>query len=54
MEIRPDHGLDGGWYTSVKYNQIEDNPNYPFERIKICKSQHGKADIVYYILLTKK
>ena len=54
VEIRPDHGLDGGWYTSVKYNQIEDNPNYPFESIKICKSQHGKADIVYYILLTKK
>ena len=52
LEIRPDHGIDGGWFTRVTYNDL--NGGRDPSDIFVSKSGYGTADIVYYIIMNKK
>lgn len=52
LELRPDHGVDGGWFTRVTYNEL--NNGIDHANIEISKAGHGTADIIYYIIMNKK
>jgi hypothetical protein len=52
LELRPDHGIDGGWFTRVTYNELNNGINHA--NIEISKAEHGTADIIYYIIMNKK
>ena len=49
VELRPDHGIDGGWYTRTRYCDIQNNNDY--SNISVSKANHGQADVVYYIII---
>ena len=51
VEIRPDHGIDGGWYTRTCYQDLSHMDD--LSRIQISKSSHGQADVVYYVIVKK-
>lgn len=51
LEIRPDHGIDGGWFTRVTYNDL--NRGLDPSEIFVSKSGYGTADIVYYIIINR-
>ena len=52
LELRPDHGIDGGWFTHVTYNEL--NRGIDHSQITVSKSGHGTADVIYYIICNKK
>lgn len=52
LELRPDHGIDGGWFTRVTYNDL--NRGIDHAKIMVSKSDHGTADVIYYVILNKK
>lgn len=52
LELRPDHGIDGGWFTRITYNEL--NRGIDHSKITVSKSGHGTADVIYYIILNKK
>lgn len=49
VELRPDHGIDGGWFTRTRYCDIEFNNDY--SNISVSKASHGQADVVYYVII---
>lgn len=49
VELRPDHGIDGGWYTRTRYCDIEYNNDY--SNIRVSKASYGQADVVYYVII---
>ena len=49
VELRPDHGIDGGWFTRTRYCDIEYNNDY--SNIIVTKASHGQADVVYYVII---
>ena len=51
LELRPDHGIDGGWFTRITYNDL--NRGIDHSQITVSKSGYGLSDIIYYILLNK-
>ena len=52
LELRPDHGIDGGWFTRVTYNDL--NRGLDHSQITVSKSGYGTADVIYYIIMNKK
>lgn len=51
LELRPDHGIDGGWFTRVTYNDLDRGLDH--SKIVVSKAGYGTADIIYYIIMTK-
>jgi len=51
VEIRPDHGIDGGWYTRTCYKDLSNMDD--LSKIQVSKSSHGQADVVYYVIVNK-
>ena len=49
VELRPDHGMDGGWYTRTRYCDLDDIDDYG--NIVVSKSSHGQADVIYYVII---
>lgn len=49
VELRPDHGIDGGWFTRTRYCDIEYNNDY--SNISVSKASYGQADVVYYVII---
>ena len=52
LELRPDHGIDGGWFTRITYNDL--NRGLDHSQITVSKSGYGTADVIYYIIMNKK
>lgn len=51
VELRPDHGIDGGWYTRIRYLDLYNGCDY--SRIAISKSNYGQTDVVYYVIVSQ-
>jgi hypothetical protein len=52
LELRPDHGIDGGWFTRATYNDL--NRGIDHSNIVVSKSGHGTADVIYYVIMSKE
>ena len=51
VELRPDHGIDGGWFTHTRYCDIEYMNDY--SNIYVSKKDYGQADVIYYIIINR-
>ena len=53
FEIRPDHGLSGGWYSALQYGDLPYLGNSPVTFKKNKKNGKPEESILYYLRLTK-
>ena len=51
VELRPDHGIDGGWFTRTRYCDIEYMNDY--SNIYVSKKDYGQADVIYYVIINR-